>query len=146
MTGSVIMAYDPSQVTDGAQVTVVTGTQFTVNPRRRHRRPRRPAPPRPTSSSAPPPATTSTTSPGRGGHRRPFADDLEPRALGSPGLPGRRHPHRAGGQPDLTGAGAATAGRAPSPALGTARAGTSSNPLWFWPVPDDVIPVGSTGT
>ncbi|HEX4218038.1 MAG TPA: LCP family protein [Acidimicrobiales bacterium] len=31
MTGSVIMAYDPSQVTDGAQVTVVTGTQFAVN-------------------------------------------------------------------------------------------------------------------
>ncbi len=31
MTGSVIMAYDPSQVTDGAQVTVVTGTQFSVN-------------------------------------------------------------------------------------------------------------------
>jgi LytR cell envelope-related transcriptional attenuator len=31
MTGSVIMAYDPSQVADGAQVTVVTGTQFAVN-------------------------------------------------------------------------------------------------------------------
>jgi LCP family protein required for cell wall assembly len=31
MTGSVIMAYDPTQVTDGAQVTVVTGTQFTVD-------------------------------------------------------------------------------------------------------------------
>jgi LCP family protein required for cell wall assembly len=31
MTGSVIMAYDPSQVTNGAQVTVVTGTQFAVN-------------------------------------------------------------------------------------------------------------------
>ncbi len=31
MTGSVVMAYDPSQVADGAQVTVVTGTQFTVN-------------------------------------------------------------------------------------------------------------------
>jgi LCP family protein required for cell wall assembly len=28
MTGSVIMAYDPSEVTDGAQVTVVTGSQF----------------------------------------------------------------------------------------------------------------------
>jgi LCP family protein required for cell wall assembly len=32
MTGSVIMAYDPSQVTDGAAVTVVTGSQFSVNP------------------------------------------------------------------------------------------------------------------
>jgi LCP family protein required for cell wall assembly len=31
LSGSVIMAYDPSQVTDGAQVTVVTGTQFAVN-------------------------------------------------------------------------------------------------------------------
>jgi LCP family protein required for cell wall assembly len=31
MTGSVIMAYDPSQVTDSAQVTVVTGSQFAVN-------------------------------------------------------------------------------------------------------------------
>jgi LCP family protein required for cell wall assembly len=31
MSGSVVMAYDPSEVTDGAQVTVVTGTQFAVN-------------------------------------------------------------------------------------------------------------------
>ena len=31
MTGSVVMAYDPSRVVDGAMVTVVTGTQFTVN-------------------------------------------------------------------------------------------------------------------
>jgi LCP family protein required for cell wall assembly len=31
MTGSVIMAYDPTQVTNGAQVTVVTGSQFAVN-------------------------------------------------------------------------------------------------------------------
>jgi polyisoprenyl-teichoic acid--peptidoglycan teichoic acid transferase len=30
MTGSVVMAFDPSQVTNGAQVTVVTGTQFAV--------------------------------------------------------------------------------------------------------------------
>ncbi len=30
MDGSVIMAYDPSMVSDGAQVTVVTGTQFSV--------------------------------------------------------------------------------------------------------------------
>jgi hypothetical protein len=43
MTGSVVVAYDPSQVTDGAQVTVVTGTQFAVN-------------------SATNPATTPTTS------------------------------------------------------------------------------------
>ena len=31
MSGSVIMGYDPAQVSDGAQVTVVTGTQFAVN-------------------------------------------------------------------------------------------------------------------
>jgi LCP family protein required for cell wall assembly len=31
MTGAVLMAYDPSQVADGAQVTVVTGTDFAVN-------------------------------------------------------------------------------------------------------------------
>jgi len=31
LSGSVIMALDPTQVTDGAQVTVVTGTQFAVN-------------------------------------------------------------------------------------------------------------------
>jgi hypothetical protein len=31
MTGAVIMAYDPGLVADGAQVTVVTGTQFPVN-------------------------------------------------------------------------------------------------------------------
>ena len=67
MTGSVIMAYDPSQVTDGADVTVVTGTQFAVDA---------PVAP-PTSSTAavgaagasapttapPSPTTTPTTSP-----------------------------------------------------------------------------------
>jgi LCP family protein required for cell wall assembly len=31
ISGAVIMALDPTQVTDGAQVTVVTGTQFSVN-------------------------------------------------------------------------------------------------------------------
>jgi LytR cell envelope-related transcriptional attenuator len=31
LSGSAIMAYDPSQVADGAEVTVVTGTQFAVN-------------------------------------------------------------------------------------------------------------------
>jgi len=56
MSGSVIMAYDPGQVTDGAQVTVVTGTQFSVN-----------APAGPaggtgaTASSTPPPSSTTTT-------------------------------------------------------------------------------------
>jgi hypothetical protein len=32
MSGAVIMADDPTQVSPGSQVTVVTGTQFTVNP------------------------------------------------------------------------------------------------------------------
>jgi LCP family protein required for cell wall assembly len=32
ISGAVIMALDPTQVTNGAQVTVVTGTQFAVNP------------------------------------------------------------------------------------------------------------------
>lgn len=32
MSGAVILGYDPGRVTDGAEVTVVTGTQFTVNP------------------------------------------------------------------------------------------------------------------
>jgi LCP family protein required for cell wall assembly len=32
MSGAVIMGYDPSMVVDGAQVTVVTGSQFSVNP------------------------------------------------------------------------------------------------------------------
>jgi len=53
MTGAVIMAYDPSQVADGAQVTVVTGTQFTVNG------PSTPA----VGSSTSAPSTTTTTAP-----------------------------------------------------------------------------------
>ncbi len=31
MSGAVVMAYDPAEVVDGAQVTVVTGSQFSVN-------------------------------------------------------------------------------------------------------------------
>ena len=31
MSGAVVMAYDPAEVVDGAQVTVVTGSQFAVN-------------------------------------------------------------------------------------------------------------------
>jgi polyisoprenyl-teichoic acid--peptidoglycan teichoic acid transferase len=63
MSGSVIMAYDPSQVADNAQVTVVTGSQFAVNAPT--------ATPTPTSgatgsaitTTAPAPSsTTSTTS------------------------------------------------------------------------------------
>ena len=98
MTGSVIMAYDPSQVTDGAEVTVVTGTQFAVD--------------------APVAAATPATGavgharrlhhvdgpaghhhpdhvPGCGCHCRSVAHLIQPRAVGSPCLrrraPARRH-------------------------------------------------------
>jgi LCP family protein required for cell wall assembly len=53
MTGQVILGYDPTQVLDGAQVTVVTGTQFAVN-----------APP---TSSTPTTAVTGTTAGSAGG-------------------------------------------------------------------------------
>jgi hypothetical protein len=56
LSGSVIMALDPTQVTDGAQVTVVTGTQFTVNP------PAAAAPAGAAATTAPA-ATTATTAP-----------------------------------------------------------------------------------
>ena len=52
MTGAVVMAYSPSQVADGAQVTVVTGTQFAVNS---------PAPSAPASSTAPGTQAVPTT-------------------------------------------------------------------------------------
>lgn len=60
LTGQVILGYDPTQMRDGAQVTVVTGTQFAVNP---------PATsPTPTSAAAGTGAstTTTTTTPGAG--------------------------------------------------------------------------------
>jgi LCP family protein required for cell wall assembly len=55
MTGSAIMAYDPSQVTDDAEVTVVTGSQFAVNA---------PATTTTTSSAKTPASTTSNSSSG----------------------------------------------------------------------------------
>jgi LCP family protein required for cell wall assembly len=61
MTGSVLFAYDPAQVADGAQVTVLTGTQFTVN------QPEAPTtttrPKGTTATTTPVPTTTSTTQP-----------------------------------------------------------------------------------
>ncbi len=95
MSGSVIMAYDPTKVVDGAQVTVITGTQFAVNapaPRSdRHHRAHR--------------------LDGRAGHdddraglrsdRHSFAVDLEPPALGSPG-PARRRRRRPRRSPNPT--------------------------------------------
>jgi LCP family protein required for cell wall assembly len=55
MTGQVILGYDPSQVLGGAQVTVVTGTQFAVN-----------APPASSTPTSAPPGSTSTVA-GAGG-------------------------------------------------------------------------------
>jgi LCP family protein required for cell wall assembly len=67
MTGSVIMAYDPSQVADGAQVTVVTGTQFAVKAPAPAAAPGTSAVGAATSSTAPTaptaPTTTTTTAP-----------------------------------------------------------------------------------
>jgi LCP family protein required for cell wall assembly len=51
MSGSVVMAYDPAKVTEGAQVTVATGSQFSVNP---------PAPPTSSQTSVTPPSTTTS--------------------------------------------------------------------------------------
>jgi LCP family protein required for cell wall assembly len=63
MTGEVIMADDPSQVSPGSQVTVVTGTDFSVNPPASTT----PAPAATGAGAAAtttlPPTTTSTTSP-----------------------------------------------------------------------------------
>ena len=59
MSGAAIMAYDPAAVVDGAQVTVVTGSQFAVNA------PSAPAPATGTAgtaSTSPSTTTTSTTS------------------------------------------------------------------------------------
>jgi LCP family protein required for cell wall assembly len=52
MTGSVIMAFSPDEVADGAEVTVVTGTQFAVN-----------SPGEPVAPRAATPATTPASTP-----------------------------------------------------------------------------------
>lgn len=52
MSGAVIMAYDPGKVADGAQVTVATGSQFSVNA---------PAPPPASATTAVTDQSTTTT-------------------------------------------------------------------------------------
>jgi LCP family protein required for cell wall assembly len=52
MSGSVVMAYAPAKVADGARVTVVTGSQFTVDP---------PAPPASGKTSVTTQSSTTTT-------------------------------------------------------------------------------------
>jgi len=58
ISGAVIMGYDPSQVVDGAQVTVVTGTQFSINAPTVT-----PSTGLSTTSTTTPSPTTSTTTP-----------------------------------------------------------------------------------
>ena len=53
MSGAVIMAYDPTKVVDGAQVTVVTGSQFAVDS---------PAPPTTGNTSSTSTTTTAVSS------------------------------------------------------------------------------------
>ncbi|MGH9006924.1 MAG: LCP family protein [Acidimicrobiales bacterium] len=59
ITGSILLAYDPTQIADGAQVTVVTGTQFTVSSP--DARTTTTAPGGASSTTTPAPTTTSVT-------------------------------------------------------------------------------------
>jgi len=81
MSGSVIMAMDPTQVQPGSQVTVVTGTQFTVNPP--------PATVTPTSAAgntgaATTTPTTSSTTTTTSGAFQPPTTTVEPLAAWDP--------------------------------------------------------------
>jgi LCP family protein required for cell wall assembly len=90
LSGAVIMAYAPNQVTDGAAVTVVTGTQFAVNA--------------PTASSGgvsttTPTSTTSTTTPGSGAIASPSTptsklQPWDPRACAAGAVPTIPVPNR----------------------------------------------------
>ena len=89
MSGAVTMAYDPSRVADGAKVTVVTGTQFSVNA------PAAPA----TSTTAPVATTTPTTSPASGEIAAPSAVNpslapWDPRACPSGATPTQPVPNK----------------------------------------------------
>ena len=104
MTGAVIMAEDPTQVSPGSQVTVVTGTDFTVN-----------APPAPTTPTdrrrGGGPRATTTTVPASTGNtgnsgRVPgtHAGGGAARALGPPIVHAeRRRGHLSGGRPRSSG-------------------------------------------
>jgi hypothetical protein len=63
MSGAVILAYDPSQVAPGSQVTVVTGTDFTVNAPAAESGPSGTATTGSPSSTSVPPTTTTTSPP-----------------------------------------------------------------------------------
>ena len=92
MSGSVIMAYDPSQVADGAEVTVVTGTQFAVNA---------PSTTTPTSAGTTPTTPTTTTPPTSADIAAPSASNpglapWDPRACPSGATPTTPVPNRVG--------------------------------------------------
>ncbi len=91
LSGSAVMAYNPSQVTSGAAVTVVTGSQFAVN-----------APttsPRSTATTTPQGNTTSTTASNSGAIATPSAptsnlQPWDPRACAAGAKPTAPVPNR----------------------------------------------------
>jgi LCP family protein required for cell wall assembly len=88
MTGAVIMADSPSQVSAGSQVTVVTGTDFSVNPPASTTTPTSAATGATGAGAAAtttlPPATKSTTSPSGGGAFAPPTSTVTPLAPWDP--------------------------------------------------------------
>jgi LCP family protein required for cell wall assembly len=93
LSGSVIMAYDPSQVADGAQVTVVTGTQFAVNAPATSTTPTG-AGTTPTSSSTPPPTSTSSGAIAAPSASNPTLAPWDPRACAAGATPTAPVPNR----------------------------------------------------
>jgi LCP family protein required for cell wall assembly len=70
LTGSVILGYNPALVVDGAQVTLVTGTGFSVNAPAA-----RPSPGSATTAAPTAAPTTTTTSPGNGAFAAPTSSN-----------------------------------------------------------------------
>ena len=85
LSGAVIMGMDPTQVKPGSQVTVVTGTDFTVGPTR-DLPPRRPSGP-----TAPSTTTTTSGNSGNTGSPAPSRHRRRPSKRCSPGTPARAH-------------------------------------------------------
>jgi hypothetical protein len=82
MSGAVIMAMDPTHVQSGSQITVVTGTQFTVNPPPATVTPTSAAGSTGASSSTTP--TTSSSSSANSGAFQPPTTTVEPLAAWDP--------------------------------------------------------------
>jgi hypothetical protein len=70
LTGSVILGYNPAMVVDGAQVTLVTGTGFSVNAPAA-----RPSPGSATTSTPTAAPTTTTTSPANAAFAAPTSSN-----------------------------------------------------------------------